>query len=366
MSKIAITADIHFGVPGRLRDILWACKVLREYCKVASIDTVVVLGDLFHDRKALDIETLSHIARFFEEVSEDPYNQQWIVFPGNHDMFLRYSWKINSLQILRKHLTVIEDLKILQLDDTRFWVLPFISFEKSYRKVLSRMNKRAEDGDYLFTHVGVCNAKMNTCFLLQNWSIINFDDSPFRRIYTGHFHNRQQIGDNTFYPGSLIPFKFDEGDIAHGFYCLDLESGDHKFINIWKAGAKLLPDEAPAPQFCTLLDDLLPEKAQEDISGNVVRVAIQRDYTTDEKRSIHQQLTGMGAVGVRWMSLFQKRDQEVVQKEQQDTSKDIFRSWYEKDKEKGAKDLDEKVLVTAHTDVIQEADEIYALEEAEV
>ena len=222
MSKIAITADIHFGVPGRLADTIWGCKVLREYCRAAEIDTVVVLGDLFHDRRALDIETLSHVALFFEETSESPYDQRWIVFPGNHDMFLRHSWQINSLQILRRHLTVIEDLKILQLDDVRFWVLPFITHEKSYKRVLSRIYKQARPEDYLLTHIGVCNAVMNTCFLLQNWSVITFQDAPFKGVYAGHFHNKQQIGDNVWYPGSLIPFKFDEGDVAHGFYCLEL------------------------------------------------------------------------------------------------------------------------------------------------
>lgn len=235
MSKIAITSDIHFGVPGRLNDILWACRTIREYCYAAGIDTVLVLGDLFHDRRSLDIEVLSHVSRFFEQTTDD-YHQQWIVFPGNHDMFLRHSWDINSLTPLRKHLTVIEDVKVLQIDETRFWVLPFITYEKSYMRVLKAIQSKAQEGDNLLTHIGIRGATMNTCFLLQNWSIIDFEEFAFHKVYTGHFHNKQQIGENVWYPGSPIPFKFDEGDVAHGFYCLDLDTDTHKFINIWKAG----------------------------------------------------------------------------------------------------------------------------------
>lgn len=364
MSKIAITADIHFGLPGRLRDILWACRVMREYCKEAGIDTVVVLGDMFHDRRSLDIETLSSVAEFFEQTTSAPYDQHWIVFPGNHDMFLRHSWKINSLQILRRHLTVIEDVKLLELDGARFWVLPFISFEKSYMQALYQVCRQAKENDSLFTHIGAAGAELNTCFLLQHWSTVSFVNTPFKRVYAGHFHSRQQVSENLWYPGSPIPFKFDEGDCSHGFYSLDLHTMEHKFINIWKAGARFIPNEPYAPQFCTFLDELLPTKTATDIAGNMIRIAAQREYTIEEKNTIRQRLLAAGAIAVRWMNLYQKRDQEVIVREQRDI-KDVFRSWYDSDKEKGAKDLDESVLFSIHTDVLREADELYAVEAAE-
>ena len=362
MSKVVITGDIHFGVPGRLQDILWACRTMREYCHAAGIDTVFVLGDLFHDRRSLDIEVLSHVSRFFEQ-TKDEYGQQWIVFPGNHDMFLRHSWEINSLTALNKHLTVIEDVKIVKVDDTRFWVLPFITYEKSYMRVLKAIKAKAEPGDNLLTHIGICGATMNTCFLLQNWSIINFENLPFQRIYSGHFHNKQQIGENVWYPGSPIPFKFDEGDISHGFYSLDLETDTHKFINIWKAGERFLPDEEAPPQFCTLLDELLSEKTKQHVAGNIIRVALQREHTPREKKEIKQHLLGLGAKTVRWLDLKQKQVEAIKQDDIQ--HKDLFLAWYNADK-KGHKDLDKKVLFTIHNEVATEGDELYAVEQAEI
>lgn len=361
MSKIVITSDIHFGVAGRTSDILWACRTIKEYCKAFGVDVVLILGDLFHDRQSLNIEVLSVVSRFFEETAE--VGQKWIVFPGNHDMFLRHSWEINSLTVLRKHLTVIEDIKMLTLDDHRFWVLPFITHEKSYMRVLRGLCKKVEEGDCLLTHIGVCGATLNTCFLLENWSVVNFDDTPFKRVYTGHFHTKQQLGERVWYPGSPIPFKFDEGDIGHGFYVLDLDEGEHKFINIWKAGRKFLPNDKAPPQFCTFLDELLHEKTDEHVANNMVRVALQRDYTQEEKRAIKDRLIAMGARGVRWMNLNQRMDKVQAVERIQTEHKDLFRMLYESDT--SAKDLNKDILFSVHNEVVREGDELYALEAAE-
>lgn len=363
MSKVVFTADIHFGVPGRLDDIVFACRVIREYCHKVGIDTVVVLGDLFHDRRVLDIGVLNSVCKFFE--STDEYDQQWITFPGNHDMFLRHSWDVNSLVPLRKHLTVIEDVKILKLDEQRFWVLPFIQYEKAYMSVVNKIAEKFEDGDKLLTHVGIRGATLNTCFLLKDWSIVSFEDMPFDRIYTGHFHSKQQIGENVWYPGSPIPFKFDEGDVPHGFYVYDTEQNTHKFVNIWKAAAKIFPDEVPPPQFCTVLDSQISDLDESHVRNNMVRVALDRDYSIDEKRVLKDKLIERGAKAVRWLNLRQKTE---VEREERSPShvenRDLFDAWLSADK-KGLKDLDKDTLIKAHDEIILEGDEAYAVEESE-
>jgi len=366
MSKVGITADIHFGVPERLQDILWACRVQREYFASAGIDTNLILGDLFHDRTSISIDVLSAVAKFFEETKEK-YKQNWIVFPGNHDMFLRHSWEVNSLTALRQHLTVIEDVKLLRLDDRRFWVLPFVTYEKSFMKVVRRIEKQVEEGDCLLTHVGVRGALYNTCFLLKDWSVVTFEDTPFHRIYTGHFHSKQQIGENCWYPGSPIPFKFDEGDVPHGFYVYDLEEDSHKFINIWKAGSKFFPDEIAPPQFHTFMDDKLPEKTESDVYNNMIRIGLQREYTQDEKNSIRKELIEKGARIVRWWDVNKKKEEKAQITKGVDPSmySSLFSAFTAADA-RGTKELDEKVLHRVHSEVVNEGDQEYALEENEL
>lgn len=362
MSKVAIAADFHFGVPGRLFDILWAARVMREYCKATGIDTVLILGDLFHDRKSIEIDVLSIVANFFEETATQ-YNQKWIAFLGNHDMFLRHSWGINSLTILRKHLTIIEDIKILSIDDVRFWVLPFITYEKPFMKVLRKIDAQHQDGDILLTHVGVRGATLNTCFLMKDWSIVTFESSKFRRVYTGHFHSKQQIGDNVWYPGSPIPFKFDEGDVSHGFYVYDLDAKTHKFVNIWKAGERFFPNEIPPPQYNTILDSDFESITGDHVRNSIVRIVLQKDYTIDEKKQMKEHLMKLGTRLVRWMDMTKRIEkQEVVTSA---PSRNLFQSWIELDKN-GVKGLDLKILRRINDEVIHEGDEKYSVEESEV
>tara|TARA_R110000765_G_scaffold105820_2_gene196084 strand:- start:36 stop:1124 length:1089 start_codon:yes stop_codon:yes gene_type:complete len=355
-NKVAIAADTHFGVQGKLDDILWSVKVMREYCRRADINTVIIAGDLFHDRKSIDVEVMSKTCDFFEETKEK-YGQQWIAFPGNHDMFLRHSWRINSLHAMRKHMTIIEDVKILKINDTRFWVLPFITYEKSYMRVLDKINEQHQEGDVLLTHIGIKGATLNSCFLLKDWSIVSFEDSPFRRVYTGHFHCKQQVNDNVWYPGSLIPFKFDEGNIPHGFYVYDLDENDHKFINIWKAGEKFFPNETPPPQFLTITDDIIDQITNEDVAGNLVRIALSQDYANSDKQEFKDHMMSLGAKAVRWLQL--KEKQTIVKpKEIALSNDDLFATYVESDKT--TKDLNLKILKKLNEEIIKEGDGKYA------
>jgi len=363
MTKVAITADPHLGVHDRLSDILWSLRTIREYCMHAKIDVVFVLGDLYHDRSSLGIDVLSRSADFFEETSEK-YGQQWIVFPGNHDMFMRHSWEINSLVHMRKHLTVIDTVKIVEVDDHRFWILPFITYEKSYLRVLRRIEGLHRDGDVLLTHIGIRGASFNTCFLLKDWSNVNFEFSKFDRVYAGHFHSKQQIGENVWYPGSPIPFKFDEGNVPHGFYVYDLDTRTHKFINIWSAGTKLLKeDTVPPPQFCTILDSQLDGIVEDDVRNNIVRVALNKQYQDDEKKQIKSRLIDMGARTVRWMDRTQDLPVSSIPTKTDLPHKNIFKLWLDVDS-KNASTLDRSLLEQVNDDIVKEGDELYAADES--
>lgn len=363
MAQVCLTADVHLGIPGRTQDIFWSLRTIRQYANTANIDIVIILGDLFHDRRYLEISLMNETYKFFKETKEK-YGQTWIVFPGNHDMFLKHSWTINSLLPLQDNITVIEDIKILEIDDRRFWILPFISLEKSYMRMLNIIEKQHKDGDILLTHIGVANAILNTCFMLKEWSIVNFERSRFQRIYTGHFHSQQQIGENVYYPGSPIPFKFDEGDVIHGFYVLDTTTNKHRFVNIWKAGMHFFPDEIPPPQFCTITDDALENLEETDVKHNAIRIVLQREYTFDEKKTIRERIMNMGAKSVYWKNLISTNENVVELEPNATMYKNLFTALLEADPN-GTKGLDLNLLTKINDDVIQTGDELYSLEEVE-
>ena len=103
----------------------------------------------------------------------------------------------------------------------------------------------------------------------------------------------------------------------------------------------------------------------------MVRVALQRDYTNDEKAAIKHRLLAMGARDVRWMELKQKEVAETESESDKsghsapELHQDLFNAWIEKDT-KGLHGLDQKVLARCNEEVTHEGDELYAVEATEM
>lgn len=353
--RITITADIHVGVPTKGDDIIWALKKIRQYNAEQGIINWLILGDLMHDREFICVRDLCMLTAFLEE-THAKYGQRLYAFPGNHDMYLKNSWDINSLKPLSKHIRGLSNVSKIEFDGRRFWVLPFIHYESEYMRVLGSIEKRYKPGDVLLTHVGVKNALLNTCFLLKSWSVVDFTQCPFDKIFTGHFHSHQQVGDNVWYPGSPIPFKFDEGDVDHGFIVYDTDTHTHEFVSIWY-GEK---DSSAPPQYLTLDKASLDSIPAAEIAGNIIRVALDRGYTHNERLEIKEKLEQLGARDVRWLQSASDEDKEAIKlaKKAASSASELFERYVAADKD-GTKDLNHKLLAAMNKEVVSEGDRRY-------
>lgn len=351
--KIILTADIHVGVPDRLDDIFWALKKIRSYAHKNDIGTWIILGDLLHNRESIGIRDLQTLVQFLEE-TDSKYHQTIHAFPGNHDMVLRDCWDINSLKTITRYITYHGDIGHITLSGRRFWIVPFIHYESEYMQAIEKVEKEYQDGDVLLTHIGIKNATLNTCFLLKSWSIVDFSNSKFDKIYTGHFHTHQQVGDNVWYPGSPIPFKFDEGDVDHGFFVYDTDSNTHEFISIWADS-----DEDKPPQFMTIGDDVL-NSDDIDIEGNIVRITLSKDYTTNQLTELRQSICDRGAKDVRWMNLSSKEEIDNINQARDKiaSASDLFNKFIESDKA-GTKHLNKELLIRINQEITADGDKLY-------
>lgn len=357
---VILAADIHLGVPNRTDDIIWALRVLREYARENDITEIIILGDLYHDRTAINIGVINTSLDFFQHTKND-YGQNWIIFPGNHDMYLKHSWGSNSLRVVRDYTTIIDDIKLLTLDERRLWIVPFIDRESVYMDVIKKVEEKHEPDDILLTHIGVKSATLNTCFLLKHWSFVDFTDSKFRTVYTGHFHSAQQVGTNLWYPGSIIPFKMDEGDVSHGFLDLNLGTGNHRFIDIWKAGVQFFPDEVPPPQYNSFIDTMLEDKAPDDIANRVIRVVATREHSQDTKSEIVRRLMDAGARSVTFARYAPKDERmaELTKAQSQLLAADVLFDRLLESDVNGTKGLSKNLLRKINQQVIAKGDEIY-------
>lgn len=356
--RILITSDVHFGVPNKLHHSIWAAKVIREYAAKNNIGVVLVLGDLFHDRNSLNIQVLSDAYDFFDELDQN-YDQEWVAFPGNHDMFLKNSWKVNSVRPLNRLITIVEDIKMLNIGGAKFWVVPFVHYENAFMQAVRAIEAKASPDDILLTHIGVTGASLNECFLLKHWSLIDFANTKFKRIYSGHFHCYQQVGEKTWYPGSPIPFRFDEGLVEHGFLEYDTGTNEHKFVNTFEQGKLLLPDLQRPPDYITCVDTSVDKM---DVAGNHVRLVQSRDYSTNEMNSLRASILARGALVVKFMK--SQQDKDIVLSEQSNVAigdgLQLFDKWLTHDK---PEHLDKDTMKILNKQIVEEGEERLAATE---
>lgn len=352
--KLICCADIHNGVPGKLKDTIWSMDVIRRYAKKNNIKYVLILGDLFHDRQNIGIDVMNAVHSKLKQSKED--GQTWIVFCGNHDLFLKNSWDINSLVPLESVIKVINGIDTIEISEQRFTILPFIHYESEYMKQLNSI--KYVKNDILLTHIGVNNATLNECFLLKHWSTVNFEDTPYDLVFTGHFHCHQQLG-KVWYPGSPIPFRFDEGVVEHGFIEFDIDTREVKFIKIFEIYKELGLDYKP-PDYLNIIDKDLPTYLHL-LDGNNVKISLSRDYTVNEMNKLKDILKKKGAQSIRW-TLFKNKISEVHQNTTESVSLNtpdtLFRSWINIDKPK----LDFEKLLQWHDQVIKAAQDRIVVE----
>lgn len=189
-------------------------------------------------------------------------------------------------------------------------------------KVIKDVNNLASEDDVLITHIGIASAKMNTCFLIPNWNVVSFEDTKFSRVYAGHFHNHQKVGSKSWYTGSPVPFRFDEGLVEHGFIVYDTISNKHAFVDLFK----LMPEEIRPPDFITAtakdVDQIIKSSSRD-------RIKIELDVD-DNSDSIKEQLAEAGISNVIFVR--PKEDNSNHPKPEGYTRSDnIFKSWIKYD-----------------------------------
>ncbi len=334
MTKAIITADWHFGHPERLNDLVWAFNKLLDYCVSKDIKKIFMLGDLTHNREYITHDVSNAVTELMQRMCD--LNIEMVLFPGNHDMFNRFNWEITSLKLFRKYISLIENVSNFEFAGRKFWCVPFIESEQIYMKVIDTINNKISKDDVLLTHIGISSATYNMCFLVQNWSVVDFEKTNFSRIYAGHFHCHQKVGEKSWYPGSPLAFRFDEGVVNHGFIVYDAKENNHEFVEF-----NDLSESGSPPDFITS-DDI--DSIIDNVKGNNIKIMLKDGQDESE---IKKKLIDAGAlkvIVVKPKDESIKIDKSVMMK----GGKDIFESWINYDNPEG---LSKEVLLILEKDI---------------
>jgi DNA repair exonuclease SbcCD nuclease subunit len=223
--KVAVCTDIHFGLKSNSlvhnQDcssfIDWFIKTAKEN----GCETGMFLGDWSHQRAALNMQTLQYSLRSLEKLSA-AFDRFYFI-PGNHDLYYRDKRDIYSTE-WAKH---IPNIQIVNdwFQDGDVVIAPWLVGDDHKR--IPKLK-----GQYMFGHFELPHFKMNAMVEMPDHGEIQVDHfGNFDKVFSGHFHLRQQKK-NIHYIGNCFPHNYaDAGDTARGM--MTLEWGKDPVFHAW-------------------------------------------------------------------------------------------------------------------------------------
>ena len=278
LKKAAMMTDSHWGrkngAEEHLNDCMnfidWFCEQVKSDPK---IDHIMFLGDWHEHRASIGVNTLM---RSYEGAQKlDALGLPVFFASGNHDHFLRHSSDVFSTY----HFSALKNFKVMNkitvLDEIYGGVLfvPFIQ-ESEYPLLLDY-----KDIPVVAGHLELKGFKVTgTGNVMEHGPEADTFFKTQKRVFSGHFHARQQKGNVTFI-GNIFPMDFSDANDPHrGMATYNFEEDDLQFI-----------DWLDAPQYIkTKLSELLDDPKKTLKQNARVKVEVDTDITLEESNLIRE------------------------------------------------------------------------------
>jgi Calcineurin-like phosphoesterase len=212
--KVAVCTDIHFGLKSNSLVHNQDCSDFVDWfiatARANGCETGMFLGDWSHHRASINMQTLQYSLRSLEKLSAA--FERFYFIPGNHDLYYRDRRDIYSTE-WAKH---IPNIQIVNdwFTDGDVTIAPWLVGD-DHKRVPKLQSK------YVFGHFELPHFKMNAMVEMPDHGDIGIDDfSGVDRVFSGHFHLRQQRK-NIHYIGNCFPHNYaDAGDSNRGMMIL--------------------------------------------------------------------------------------------------------------------------------------------------
>lgn len=247
ITKVAMFTDIHLGRKNSSEVHLQDCQDYINWfiknCKKEKVDMIVFCGDWFEQRDAITGKTLDRSHKVIKQLIKE-LELPFFLIVGNHDLVYRNTRNSFNTVIFEPfdNLILVDDNISLTIADKKVLFCPYL-FENEYAEQISEINSH----DVVFGHF-----EFKGFVLTGETKILEHgpDQEDFpkpKRIFTGHFHKRQEKK-NVHYIGNTFPMDYsDANQTDRGMAIYDLANDDLKYID-WT--------EAPTYVRCTLTEVL--------------------------------------------------------------------------------------------------------------
>jgi DNA repair exonuclease SbcCD nuclease subunit len=223
--KVAVCTDIHFGLKSNSLQHNQDCSDFIDWfidtARANGCETGMFLGDWSHQRAAINMQTLQYSLRSLEKLSA-AFDRFYFI-PGNHDLYYRDKRDIYSTE-WAKH---IPNIQIVNdwFQDGDVVIAPWLVGDDHKR--IPKMSAK-----YMFGHFELPHFKMNAMVEMPDHGEVKVESfGGFDRVFSGHFHLRQQKK-NINYIGNCFPHNYaDAGDADRGM--MILEWGSEPEYHAW-------------------------------------------------------------------------------------------------------------------------------------
>lgn len=244
MAKILIFSDIHIHSHkksfNRLQDCLKVLEWVFETAKKHSIESIVFVGDLFHDREQIDILTYNLTFDTFSKHLDGSLKLYLLL--GNHDLWYYDKWDVSSVYPFSAlpNTKVINQSCSLEIEDCLIDFLPYVRDPIEHLGEWTKKLKNRRGSKILFSHLAIHDATLNKFRNTYADVIVEHDGemmhvdtgllSAWDKVWLGHYHCQQKVSDVVEYVGSPLELTFNEAFQEKHIVIYDLEDGSAEYI----------------------------------------------------------------------------------------------------------------------------------------
>lgn len=318
--KILIFSDLHIHPhkksSERLGDCLRALEWVFDTAKGRSIDNIVFLGDLFHDRQKIDVLAYQKTFEIMERnLSSSPLKMTLLL--GNHDLWHYERLDVSSVNPLRTlpGVTVVSEPSVVEIkSDKESFPMGFLPYThdpiKDLKKVESEWNARCKDGEnkVLGAHIAVDGAVWNSKYKTMSDVTVEHEGDMVRvgpevfrewdRVFLGHYHASQKMNERVEYVGSPLQLSFGEAE-------------QEKHLIIYDTCADALEYVANdfSPKHMIINERQVDQK---NLKGNFVRLEVD-DISGSEMSDLRQKLVEQAGVSSLEIKQTRRDESHVIE-----------------------------------------------------
>lgn len=211
-----INAD---GVNSRLQHILDEIDRGIDELKKAGGDTVVIAGDLFHERGKIDPETFNPVARKIKDHRSTKF--RFIALPGNHDLTGKETTELGNAFQSFKIDKLFDIATTPSLYESQLLLIPWCSTVDKLHEAIENIIKAtgidAKDraGLDLIIHAGIDGVLKDMPD--HGLSAAKLAAYGFRRVFAGHYHNHKDFGNGVYSIGATTHQTWSDVGTRAGF-----------------------------------------------------------------------------------------------------------------------------------------------------